>query len=142
MLKDYRQAHLYAEKALSHNCDNCKALYNRAVAGTHLQLYSEAEADFKKVLQMNPNDAKAKSEFERLKKNRLLKKSAMAKGFLDADKKHGHLSLPEVNYHAKLPLYNTHNPKVFFDIELTEQTRVVLGHLVFELWKNYVPRTA
>lgn len=67
MLKEYRKAHFYADRALRRKADNVKALYNRAIAGSYLDLFEEAEADFKKVLLMNPRDAKAKSEYDKLK---------------------------------------------------------------------------
>lgn len=106
MVKDYKQAHIYADKAVKKDPTNIKAMYNRAVSGANLSLFDEANSDFKKVLEKNPSDLKAKQEYEKMKKSRaayLKKQQGMLKGLFDGgvydDKK-------VVTLHTKLPAYN------------------------------------
>jgi peptidyl-prolyl isomerase D len=50
--------------------DKTKALYRRGVARANLGEASAAEEDFKKALELSPNDAAVKSEMARLAKKK------------------------------------------------------------------------
>ena len=144
MVKDYKQAHIYADKAVKKDPANVKALYNRALSASNLSLFEEANGDFKKVLQKNPDDVKAKQEFEKMKKNRtayLKKQQGLLKGLFDGgvyeDKK-------VVTLHSRLPDYQASNPHVFLEIvagETADGEENVKVKFVFELFKQFVPKT-
>ena len=132
---EYTEAAMWSTKVVKADPTNVKALYRRAVARTHLGSPELAVDDFKKVIELDPQNAAAKVELAKAKK--LIQ---------DAEKKtkaafSGLFSKVSMYEDKVMPVLglSKNNPRVFFDISIGGEFK---GRIVMSLFADAVPKTA
>ena len=141
---DYKEALIISTKALDLDDKAVKALYQRALAQSKLHQYDEAITDIKEAIKLNPTDKNLRDEFEKIKELRRKTNESQSKAarslFSQGLYNEKEASITKVE--TDLPKFDQNNPQVYMDIQIGEGEQSSIGRVVFELFKNKVPKTA
>mmetsp|Transcript_2324 Transcript_2324/g.3296 ORF Transcript_2324/g.3296 Transcript_2324/m.3296 type:complete len:415 (+) Transcript_2324:277-1521(+) len=123
-----------ANKALSIEENNIKALFRRGSARRHSGLFDEAKRDILEILKIDETNIAAKKELFLIKE---AVKAAKKKEKATFGGLFGKVSMYDDKEGLIVPTGSC--PKVFFDIKIGDENA---GKIIMELWSHTTPKTA
>lgn len=145
-LGKYKETVEYCSLALDIDSGSAKAYYLRAVAKAKLTDFDEAILDIKEAIKLSPADKNLRDEFENIKKQRSEALSSEQKKMqsIFSSGLYSEKAAPKVKKDSSMPKFNTANPQTFFDLTIGNEGEegYEKGRVIFELFKEQVPKTA